>query len=100
MKVADDQVLSHLEFDSMTDEPRYKFNIICGTEGEVVHENLEVTAIYDSVNLSYKDKDLTQYVKSLKKHKNKTALLDDLNASWKNHYVRNPTAVKSKLFRI
>ncbi len=100
LEVADDQVMSHLEFDSMTNEPRYKFNITCGTEGEVVHENLEVTAIYDSVNLFYKDKDLTQYVKSLKKHKNKSALLDDLNASWKNHYVRNPTAVKSKLFRI
>jgi len=100
LEAADDQVTSHLEFDSVTNEPRYKFNIAYGTEGEVVYKNLEAIAIYDSVNLFYKDKDLTQYVKSLKKLANKSALLDDLNVSWKNYYHRNPKSVKSKLYRI
>lgn len=100
LEVADDQVTSYIEFDSITNEPRYKFSIGSGIEEDVIHENLTVTATYDSVNLFYKDKDLTQYVKSLKKHKNMSNLLDELNVSWKNHYARNPKLVKKRLFRI
>lgn len=100
LEVADDQVTSYIEFDSITNEPRYKFSIASGVEDDVIHENLIVTATYDSVNLFYKDKDLTQYVKSLKKHKNMSNLLDELNVSWKNHYGRNPKLVKKRLFRI
>src|SRR5690606_9352370 len=100
LEVADDQVTSYIEFDKITNEPRYKFSIASGIEEDVIHENLIVTATYDSVNLFYKDKDLTQYVKSLKKHKNMSNLLDELNVSWKNHYTRNPKLVKKRLFRI
>ena len=100
LEVADDQVTSYIEFDSITNEPRYKFSIASGREDDVIHENLIVTETYDSVNLFYKDKDLTQYVKSLKKHKNMSNLLDELNVSWKNHYARNPKLVKKRLFRI
>lgn len=100
LEVEDDQITSYIEFDKITNEPRYKFSIASGIEDDVIYENLIVTATYDSVNLFYKDKDLTQYVKSLKKHKNRSTLLDELNVSWKNHYARNPKLVKKRLYRV
>src|SRR5690606_35752118 len=100
LEVADDQITSFIQFDDRTNDALYKFNIASGLEDDVLYEDMEVTATYDSVNLFYKDKDLTQYVKSLKKHKNMSNLLDELNVSWKNYYARNPKLIKKRLYRI
>ncbi|MEC4084657.1 hypothetical protein [Myroides odoratimimus] len=83
----------------------YYFNIkeacIDENTGEMI-ENLEAVAIYDSLDLFYKDRSLSQYVKSLNKSKNlnKSQLLDDLNISWKRHFDKYPKDVKPKIFRV
>lgn len=83
----------------------YYFNIkeacIDENTGEMI-ENLEAVAIYDSLDLFYKDRSLSQYVKSLNKSKNlnKSQLLDDLNVSWKRHFEKYPKDVKPKIFRV
>lgn len=100
LEVEEDKVTSYIEFDKNTNEPIFKFNIISGTEEDVIYEDLDVIAIYDSVNLFYKDRNLTQYVKSLKKYPSNSGLLEALNTSWKNYFLTNPSIIKKKLFRI
>lgn len=100
LEVEEDNVTSYIEFDKHTTNPIYKFNIKNGIEEDVVYENLDVIAIYDSVNLFYKDRDLTQYIKSLKKYPSNSGLLESLNNSWKNYFLADPSIIKKRLFRI
>ena len=64
------------------------------------YDSVQAEAIYDSINLFYKDKSLSQYVKSLQKVPGKRRLMSDLNNSWSDYYKSNEKAVKTKLFRI
>lgn len=100
LEVEEDKVISFIEFDEITNSPIYKFKIESGIEDDVIYENLDVIAIYDSVNLFYKDRDLTQYIKSLKKYPSNSGLLDALNNSWKEYFLLDPSIIKKKLFRI
>lgn len=69
-------------------------------EDGLVHNNIKAAAIYDSLNLFYKNRSLSQYVKSLKKGERKKELLVDLNASWDNYFKNNPKDIKVKKFRL
>jgi len=100
LQAKESDVTCELEIDPKSKEPHYIFNINNGYEDNVLFDSIKATAIYDSVNLFYKNKSLTQYVKSLQKNPSKKSLLTDLNSSWSNYYVNNKNFVKTKLFRI
>ncbi|GEP52284.1 hypothetical protein FNO01nite_29560 [Flavobacterium noncentrifugens] len=104
LEAKESDVSSELKFDSESQKPVYIFTIKNGVENEgeseIVYDSLEAEAIYDSINLFYNDKSLSQYVKSLGKKPNKKRLLNDLNNSWSAYYSNNKDSAKTKLFRI
>lgn len=81
------------------DKPIYYFQILNGNEEDNVYDFIEARAIYDSLNLFYNGKKLSQYVKSLQSN-SKKILLDDLHESWSRYYKSNEYESKTKIFRI
>ena len=100
LEVKESEVSCELKFDKTSQKPIYIFHIKNGNEGEVCHEAIFAEAIYDSINLFYNSKSLSQYVKSFGKTPSKKRLLNDLNDSWSNYYKNNEKSIKTKLFRI
>lgn len=99
IEAKESDVTCELKFDDSSDAT-YIFSIKDGNEGELFFDLIEAEAIYDSINLFYNDKSLSQYVKSLSKISNKKTLLTDLNKSWAEYYKNNKTSAKTKLFRL
>ncbi|WP_324691837.1 hypothetical protein [Flavobacterium cheonhonense] len=100
IEAKESDVSCELKFDENNQNAKYVFTIKNGNEGELFFDFIEAEAIYDSLNLFYNDKSLSQYVKSLSKSSNKKNLLNDLNKSWADYYANNEKVVKTKLFRI
>lgn len=101
LNVDENKAKTVLEINKEKNAPDYFFVIDEGVdEDDLIHENIKAAAIYDSLNLFYKNRSLTQYVKSLKKGNKKSTLLDDLNNSWDNFFTNNPKEIKTKKFRL
>lgn len=102
LNVKDDKVTSFLEIDPETDKDEYYFNIKEGVDQDgVIHESIKAMAIYDSLNLFYKGRNLSQYVRSLKNpNKNMKPLLEDLNNSWSRYFKNNEREAKERTFRL
>lgn len=101
LNVDENKAKTILEFNKEKNALDYFFLINEGVDEDgLVHENIKAAAIYDSLNLFYKNRSLSQYVKSLKKGDRKKALLDDLNNSWDNFFKNNPKDIKTKKFRL
>jgi hypothetical protein len=66
----------------------------------LVYEDIKAAAVYDSLNLFYKNRSLSQYIKSLKKGDRKKDLLEDLNVSWDKYFKNNPNDIKTMKFRL
>ncbi len=99
LEAKESDVTCQLTFD-INKKPVYGFTIKNGNEGEEFYDVIKAEAIYDSINLFYKDKSLSQYVKSLSKNISKRELLSDLNTSWSGYYRNNEKMAKTKLFRV
>lgn len=68
LNVKENEAKTVLEFNNEKQSIDYYFIINEGVDEEgVIHENIKAAAIYDSLNLFYKSRSLSQYVKSLKK---------------------------------
>jgi hypothetical protein len=101
LNVKENEAKTVLEFNNEKQTLDYYFIINEGVDEEgVIHENIKAAAIYDSLNLFYKSRSLSQYVKSLKKSERKKFLLEDLNSSWNNYFKNNPKEIKFKKFRL
>ncbi|GGB65947.1 hypothetical protein GCM10007424_02350 [Flavobacterium suaedae] len=100
LEAQEKDVTCELKSEEVTGKPIYIFHIKNGNEGELLYDSIHAEAIYDSINLFYSSKSLSQYVKSLKKVPAKRGLLNDLNDSWSKYYNNNENASKAKLFRI
>jgi hypothetical protein len=101
LKVGENKTKTVLEVNKEKNAPDYFFVIDEGVDEDgLIHENIKAAAIYDSLNLFYKNRSLTQYVKSLKVGNKKSTLLDDLNNSWDNFFTNNPKEIKTKKFRL
>lgn len=106
LNVFENKVDTYLKENPENKKSDYYFKIkeACDDEGVIKEEykDLEAVAIYDSLHLFYKDRYLSQYVKSLNRATNlsKGQLLDDLNVSWKRYFNSYPDDVKPKIFRI
>jgi hypothetical protein len=101
LNVKENEAKTVLEFNNEKQSIDYYFIINEGVDEEgVIHENIKAAAIYDSLNLFYKSRSLSQYVKSLKKSERKKVLLEDLNSSWNNYFKNNPKEIKFKKFRL
>ena len=101
LKVDENKTKTVLEVNKEKNVPDYFFVIGEGVDEDgLIHENIKAAAIYDSLNLFYKNRSLTQYVKSLKVGNKKSTLLDDLNDSWDNFFINNPKEIKTKKFRL
>ncbi len=101
LNVDENKATTVLELNKEKNAQDYFFLIKEGVDEDgLIHENIKAAAIYDSLNLFYKNRSLTQYVKSLKKGNKKGILLDDLNDSWKNFFINNPKEIKTKKFRL
>ncbi|RZK27167.1 MAG: hypothetical protein EOO43_00495 [Flavobacterium sp.] len=100
LEAKESDVTCELIFDENNKNAAYIFTIKNGNEEELFYDSVQAEAIYDSINLFYKDKSLSQYVKSLQKIPGKRRLMSDLNNSWSDYYKSNEKAVKTKLFRI
>ncbi|MDM1465164.1 hypothetical protein [Myroides odoratimimus] len=103
LNVPENKVTTYLATNPETTLVDYYFNIIeCSDNDGVIYNDLNAVAINDSINLFYKDRSLSQYVKYLKSNNkvNKDQLLLDLNDSWLRHFDRNPNDIKDRVFRI
>ena len=101
LNVKESNAKTLLEFNKEKNTIDYYFVISEGVDEEgLIYENIKAAAIYDSLNLFYNNRSLSQYVKSLKKGERKKDLLDDLNNSWDKYYKKNPNDVKTKKFRL
>lgn len=101
LNVKENEAKTILEFNEEIHTLDYYFMINEGVDEDgVVSENIKAAAIYDSLNLFYKNRSLSQYVKSLKKSEKKKVLLEDLNSSWNNYFKNNPKDIKTKNFRL
>ena len=67
--------------------------------GEVFND-LKAEAIYDSVNMFFEGRKLTQYINFLKNIAGGSYLLGELDESWKAYYSSNKRKVDRKVFRI
>jgi len=65
-----------------------------------VFSDLRVEGIYDSVNMFFEARKLTQYINYLKNTEGGNYLLGKLDESWKQYYKSNSTKVDQKVFRI
>lgn len=101
LNVEENEAKTILEFNKEKSAIDYFFLINQGVDedGEI-YENIKAASIYDSLNLFYKNRSLSQYVKSLKKGERKTELLEDLNVSWDRYFKKNPNDIKTKKFRL
>lgn len=68
-------------------------------EGEILCD-LKMEAIYDSVNMFFEARKLTQYVNFLKNTDGGNYLLEKLDESWKRYYESNSKKVDKKVFRV
>lgn len=101
LNVKENEAKTSLEFDKENNSLDYYFLINEGIDDEgLIYENIKAAAIYDSLNLFYNNRSLSQYVKSLKKGERKKGLLEDLNNSWDNYFKNNPKDIKTKKFRL
>ena len=101
LNVYENKAKTVLEHNNEKNKSEYFFLIDeGGDDDELIHKNIKALAIYDSLNLFYKNRSLTQYVKSLKNDSKKSILLDDLNNSWTNFFINNPKEIKTKKFRL
>lgn len=68
LNVDENKATTVLELNKEKNAQDYFFLIKEGVDEDgLIHENIKAAAIYDSLNLFYKNRSLTQYVKSLKK---------------------------------
>lgn len=80
LNVKENEAKTSLEFNKENNSLDYYFLINEGIDDEgLIYENIKAAAIYDSLNLFYNNRSLSQYVKSLKKGERKKGLLEDLN---------------------
>jgi hypothetical protein len=101
LNVKENEAKTILEFNKENNSLDYYFLINEGIDDEgLIYENIKAAAIYDSLNLFYNNRSLSQYVKSLKKGERKKVLLEDLNNSWDNYFKINPKDIKTKKFRL
>jgi hypothetical protein len=101
LNVKENEAKTILEFNKENNSLDYYFLINEGIDDEgLIYENIKAAAIYDSLNLFYNNRSLSQYVKSLKKGERKKGLLEDLNNSWDNYFKNNPKDIKTKKFRL
>jgi len=101
LNVKENEAKTILEFNKENNSLDYYFLINEGIDDEgLIYENIKAAAIYDSLNLFYNNRSLSQYVKSLKKGERKKVLLEDLNNSWDNYFKNNPKDIKTKKFRL
>lgn len=101
LNVKENDAKTVLEFNKENNAVDYYFLISEGADDEgLIYENIKAAAIYDSLNLFYNNRSLSQYVKSLKKGEGKKDLLEDLNNSWENYFIKNPKSIKTKKFRL
>lgn len=101
LNVDENKAKTVLELNKEKNASDYFFVIEEGVDDDgLIYENIKAAAIYDSLNLFYKNRSLTQYVKSLKKGNKKSTLLDDLNNSWDNFFSNNPKDIRTKKFRL
>lgn len=101
LNVDENKVKTVIELNKEKNANDYYFIINEGVDEDgLIYENIKAAAIYDSLNLFYKNRSLTQYVKSLKKGNKKNVLLDDLNNSWDSFFDNNPKYIKTKKFRL
>ena len=101
LNVKENDAKTLIEFNKEKNKTDYYFLISEGADEDgLIHENIKAAAIYDSLNLFYKNRSLSQYVKSLNKEVKKNSLLEDLNKSWENYFENNPNDIKTKKFRL
>lgn len=100
LKVRENNVYSYFE-SSSSKETDFRFKVKEGTtESGTIIKDINLIPIYDSTNLFYNRNKLSQYINSLKGSSDKKQLLDDLNMSWQNFYIKYPQKAATRLFRI
>lgn len=68
LNVKENDAKTLIEFNKEKNKTDYYFLISEGSDEDgLIHENIKAAAIYDSLNLFYKNRSLSQYVKSLNK---------------------------------
>ncbi|WP_316805373.1 hypothetical protein [Pedobacter nototheniae] len=68
-------------------------------EGAVVDE-LIATGLYNSVNMFYEGRKLSQYINFLKKNVRDQHLLNAVNTSWQDHYLEKGSKLSPRLYRL
>lgn len=66
----------------------------------VVVDELDATAIYDSVNMFYEGRKLSQYINYLKNGVRDNSLLSAVNESWKKYYKEKDKKLKQRVYRL
>ena len=61
---------------------------------------IEAMSIYDSMHLFYEERKLSQHINFIKSNHRDQKLLNAINASWSEYFIRNAAESKTKLFRI
>lgn len=76
------------------------FSIKQGLISDAVVDELNAVAIYDSVNMFYEGRKLSQYINYLKKKVRDPKLLAAVNESWQDRYEEKNSTLKPRLFRL
>lgn len=76
------------------------FSIKQGLISDAVVDELHAVAIYDSVNMFYEGRKLSQYINYLKKKVRDPKLLAAVNESWQDRYEEKNSTLKPRLFRL
>ncbi|MCT3761128.1 hypothetical protein CMU95_05305 [Elizabethkingia anophelis] len=92
-------VSTYIQKDEDSDESEIYFliNEPFNDDGEVVSQII-AKAEYDSVNMFYKDRELSKHINYLKKHGYKR-LLENINQSWKTEYSQNDRLNRRRNYR-
>lgn len=67
---------------------------------DVVVDELIATGLYDSVNMFYEGRKLSQYINYLKKNVRDQHLLNAVNKSWQEHYLEKGSKLSPRLYRL
>lgn len=76
------------------------FSIKQGLISDAVVDELHAVGIYDSVNMFYEGRKLSQYINYLKKKVRDPKLLAAVNESWQDRYEEKNSTLKPRLFRL